>query len=277
MNCLRNSTSNESLIYLYALIPEKELAATPKNFLGIDGINNSYTIKHNGIIAIVSRVDENDFSQESIDKNLQNLRWLEEKGVLHHKIISVLNKEYTIIPMALCTIFNDEDSVHRNLMNLEEDITQLFQNLEDTEEWNVKAYCNPSDLETDGNISKAVHELETEIQSASQGKQFFLKKKLEKLKAEEIEKEIKQIVEKISITLKGDSRDYVINNNWPKQLTGRAEDMILNSAYLISKQNKESFLEKIEQLKKIYSEKGLQIEESGPWPPYHFASLNKGE
>ncbi|MBU4485618.1 MAG: GvpL/GvpF family gas vesicle protein, partial [Candidatus Delongbacteria bacterium] len=52
--------------------------------------------------------------------------------------------------------------------------------------------------------------------------------------------------------------------------SGRNTDMIFNWAFLLSKENIESFLCRIKQLENIYSKQGIILEITGEWPPYSF-------
>ena len=56
-----------------------------------------------------------------------------------------------------------------------------------------------------------------------------------------------------------------------KDFTGKIEQMILNSFYLIEETKLNDFQKKVEELKEKYNGKGIVIEMSGPWPSYHFA------
>lgn len=56
-----------------------------------------------------------------------------------------------------------------------------------------------------------------------------------------------------------------------KDFTGIEEEMILNSFYLIEELKLNQFQKKVEELKEKHNSRGIIIEMTGPWPPYHFA------
>jgi hypothetical protein len=57
-----------------------------------------------------------------------------------------------------------------------------------------------------------------------------------------------------------------------KELTGRREPLVLNSAYLIPEEKIENFKEEAEGLNQKIQAKGFYLECSGPWPAFNFTS-----
>jgi len=55
-----------------------------------------------------------------------------------------------------------------------------------------------------------------------------------------------------------------------KDFTGRQEEMVLNTFYLIEEVKLSQFQKRVKEVKEKYSRQGLIIEMTGPWPPYHF-------
>ena len=54
------------------------------------------------------------------------------------------------------------------------------------------------------------------------------------------------------------------------ELSGRDGEMVLNSAYLVS--DRPRFEGELTALARELSERGLELELTGPWPPYNFVS-----
>jgi hypothetical protein len=53
-------------------------------------------------------------------------------------------------------------------------------------------------------------------------------------------------------------------------LTGRPEKMLWNAAFLLPRSASERWLALVEEMRGVAASKGLLLEVSGPWPPYHF-------
>ena len=56
------------------------------------------------------------------------------------------------------------------------------------------------------------------------------------------------------------------------RLTGRAEPMILNAAFLVPEESDRSFAAEVQRTAGQRS--GITVELQGPWPPYSFAVLD---
>ena len=54
-------------------------------------------------------------------------------------------------------------------------------------------------------------------------------------------------------------------------------DMILNATFLITTASEEDFREEVRRLSRESQALGIQIEVSGPWPPYHFVDVDFGD
>ena len=67
-----------SLIYCYGIV--KENPELDKMGFESKGI---YTIPFQDIFAVVSNVSEDNFSQQVIDKNVKNMKWLAEHAQIH--------------------------------------------------------------------------------------------------------------------------------------------------------------------------------------------------
>jgi hypothetical protein len=75
--------------------------------------------------------------------------------------------------------------------------------------------------------------------------------------------------------LKDLSFEARINRLLPKEVTERADEMILNSAFLVGKDEVGDFINMVDTLKMHYENKGFFIDCTGPWPPYNFCGLSK--
>lgn len=265
------------LLYLYCFIPSNEIQVdefTP--FQGIDNENMVFLKQMDDITAIVSYVSKEDYAQTVLDQKFQDPNWVEEKGRHHHHSISSLNKDYTVIPMSLCTIFNDEKILEARLIELYPDIVQLFEEIKGNEEWNLKIYFDDNKMKQ-GVLENnhTILSFKESLENYPKGKQFFMRKKLEKMIEEETEKEIKNVIKKINDDLKNIILKRKTNKIWPKHLTGRSDEMAYNGVYLLSKKQINAFKERIQHNENNYKECGWVFEFSGPWPPYHFSSLKK--
>ncbi len=267
----------EDLIYLYGLIPTAELIEGSLTELkGFDEESEIYPISIASTTAVVCRLSGEKYSEEKIKDLIENdMQWLQEKAFHHHDTVINLSKKFTTLPLKFCTIYKNERNLTETVKANQDKMEKTFALLAGKEEWNLKIYCDDSILKE--KVSKdhpVILEKMKAISHLSKGKQFFEKKKIDKLVDGEVEAEKTKISEKIHLQLK----DFVvagdIKRNWNKDVTGRQENMTWNSVYLIAESNVEAFLQEIQQYQRKMEESGWKFEATGPWPAYHFSSFS---
>jgi hypothetical protein len=261
---------NRQLVYLYC-ITDKE----PKiNGLG----NNLYSIRNNGLYAVAGKVDKEDFGQEGLKRNMADFEWIKTRASLHEKIIERVMNNINVIPFKFATLFNTDNSLMAMLEQYCQEFKAILRKLENKEEWGVKIYCDTEKLK--GSVVNDVSEILTvdnEIKSSLPGKAFFLKKRKTELLAQSVNARINEYSQESFELLKELSFEARINRLLPKEVTEREDDMVLNSAFLVNRDEVSDFQNMVDTLKMHYEGKGFLIDCTGPWPPYNFCGLSSGK
>ncbi|PZE19704.1 GvpL/GvpF family gas vesicle protein [Paenibacillus xerothermodurans] len=265
------------LLYLYGLVPSEEVSGRSFPTLkGFDGKGDLFTIQIENITAIVCYLAAENYSEESIKERINNdMEWLQEKAFHHHETVMQLSKIFTIIPLKFCTLYHTQDSLETSVHSNESKIAESFALIDGTEEWNLKIYCDDALLKKQ--VSQNNDKIEAkraEINRLPKGKQFFAKKKLDKLIETELEEEKIRVSETIHLHLKELALKGNVKSTWSNEATGRKDNMTWNGVYLVSQSKVDSFLEQIQQYDKNMREKGWQFKATGPWPAYHFSSVS---
>ncbi|WP_338471531.1 GvpL/GvpF family gas vesicle protein [Niallia sp. XMNu-256] len=266
-----------NLIYLYGLIPTKEAEERSlPNLKGFDATRDIHKIHLGKVTAIVCTVDEDEYSEDTLKERINNdMEWLQEKAFHHHETVLTLSRMFTIVPLKFCTLYKSPDRLSEVVHSNEDKLISAFALIKGNEEWNLKIYCDDKLLKKQVSQSNPTIEAKRlEISQLSKGKQFFEKKKLDKLIDSEIEKEKNKISERIHSHLKGLALKGDVKKTWSNEATGKKEDMTWNSVYLISETKVEPFLEEVQRYERDMQEKGWKFEVSGPWPAYHFTSFS---
>ncbi|MQR89344.1 gas vesicle protein GvpL [Bacillus megaterium] len=265
------------LLYLYGLIPTKEAAAIESfpSYKGFDGEHSLYPLMIDQVTAVVSKLDADTYSEEVIKEKMeQDMSWLQEKAFHHHETVAALYEEFTIIPLKFCTIYKSEESLQAAIELNKEKIENSLKLLQGNEEWNVKIYCDDTELKKGiSETNESVKAKKEEISHLSPGRQFFEKKKIDQLIEKELELHKNTVCEEIHDKLKELSLYDSVKKNWSKDVTGAAEQMAWNSVFLLPSLQINEFVNKIEELQQKLENKGWKFEVTGPWPPYHFSSF----
>ncbi|MEH7176804.1 GvpL/GvpF family gas vesicle protein [Neobacillus vireti] len=267
----------DDFIYLYGLIPTKEAANQSfPSLTGFDGASNIYTFTIEKITAIVCNLDSNIYSEERVKDQINNdMEWLQEKAFHHHETVMKLSKMFTVLPLKFCTLYKNIASLKTAVRLNQSKIMDTFLLIYGNEEWNLKIYCEDDILKNRVSQSNPVIEAKrAEISQLPKGRQFFEKKKFDKLVEAQLEKEKNKISEQIHSFLSEFALKANVKENLSHQVTGKQEQMAWNGVYLVSKSKVEPFLEKIQQFEKDMRETGWWFKATGPWPAYHFSSFS---
>ncbi|SFD40288.1 Gas vesicle synthesis protein GvpL/GvpF [Lentibacillus persicus] len=267
-------------IYVYGFIPTSELNNdTFPEHEGFDEAENLYPLTFDSITAVVSKLDPDSYTEEIIEDKINNdLAWLQKKAFHHHEVLMMLNKLYTVIPLSFCTIYNSEERVNETASSQASDLEDSFNEIAGREEWNLKIYYDEDKLKEEVNANNPVmQEKRDEIEKLSPGKQFFEKKKLDKLAEKEMEKELNTICEAVHHDLSELAVRADVKKLLGKDATGRKDAMSWNSVYLLEKPDVDDFINTVTEKEKELNQSGLKMEATGPWPAYHFSNLQKAE
>ncbi|MRX56642.1 gas vesicle protein GvpL [Bacillus idriensis] len=266
------------LIYLYGLIPTEEEALQQlfPSLTGFDGKRKLYTILIDNVTAVVCELDSDDYSEEAIkDKIDSDMEWLQEKALHHHETVAALYKCFTIIPLKFCTIYKNEESLQQTIQSNVSQIEETLSMLQGNEEWNVKIYSDDKELKKQiSENNSAIEAKKKEISELPRGRQFFEKKKIDKLTQDELENEKNRVCEQVHEKLKEHSLHAAIKKNWSKDVTGLKENMAWNSVFLLPISSVENFLKEIKRFEQELGGTGWRFEATGPWPAYHFSSFS---
>ncbi|NMH75440.1 gas vesicle protein GvpL [Bacillus sp. RO2] len=273
---MTETKTDKSLFYLYGLVPTEELKDKPLMPLaGIDEQHHLYERQIGEVTAILCEIDEEEFSEEVIeDKVNHDMEWLQAKALHHHETLVKLHNNYTLIPLKFCTIYKSEQNLARTIESEGLKFHQLFENIAQKEEWNLKIYCDDKKIKEEVvEHSSDIKEQEKAIETLSPGRQFFERKKW-KQKIEEAVVNVKRSkCDEIHKSLTGLCSQSDVKKNWSQEMSGRKQDMNWNGIYLLNENKRDTFLQQVKHLQKEYKELGFTMEYTGPWPCYHFANL----
>lgn len=257
---------DKGLIYLYCVTDR-----IPKLKYVEALVNKSHFVYQEGLYAVVSSVSHLEFGEEGLNNNLADLEWVKIKAAIHEKVIETVMQDSSVIPFKFGTMFNTEENLKIMLKVHISKFKSILKYIEDKEEWGVKIYCDIDRLEEELiREDKALTDIDKEIESASVGKAFILRKKKKELVNTSVNKKLNCLAHESFERLKQYSVQSRVNRLLPKEVTERKEEMILNSVFLIYKDKRDAFRDALDVLIGSFKNKGLFFDCTGPWPPYNF-------
>jgi hypothetical protein len=207
------------------------------------------------VAALVSVVPAEEFAEEPLREHLNDRAWLERTAREHEDVLERALAQTTVVPFRLCTIYESRERVQELLAERGAGLAELLRRLEGRVELGVKAYFDPADAAA-----------EAEPQS---GREYLLRRQRERQAAEEAARFKAESARASHERLATVAEDARANPPQPPELSGRTEEMLLNGAYLVRRDDGR-LQDAVAELESLYGPRGVTYELTGPWPPYNF-------
>src|SRR5207302_2192084 len=256
-----------NIVYVYSIARAGH--PLPERSEAIDGSDVIVIITAGDLAAFVTPVDDVDFSQGVIDARAKDVEWLGAIGYRHQNVMNALMHGGTIIPLRAFTLFASDESLRRHLENESVRFTKLLDRLDGKQEWTLRIEFDPQ-LWSEALVRRVdtLRALSEEIASASSGKAFLLRKKLDdekKRASREAEQQVmaeieKAVMEKLACDTVAETR---------QQRSGGFPQI-----NVLLDRDEEARLEELrDELAGRYAAEGVTLALTGPWPPYTFAVI----
>ncbi|MBP2369996.1 GvpL/GvpF family gas vesicle protein [Pseudonocardia parietis] len=209
--------------------------------------------------AAVSTVPSTDFTQDVLQERLEDITWLATTARAHHHVVDELGRLATLAPMALATVYLDDDRVHSMLEEREAELGAVLERLHGHAEWGVKAYASEHARE------------EVPAARAASGAEYLRRRRAARDRAADDEGVAHEAAERLhdaAAALAVDTRRHRLH---APALTGRTDRMVLNGAYLVPSGDEARW-------RAALADSGadlLTVEVTGPWVPYSFVSTGE--
>lgn len=240
---------------------------------GLPGVHPAAPVdrlEYGGLAACVSRVPLAEFGEEPLRSNLNDLEWLERVARRHEAVLERALEAATIVPLRLCTIFDNEDGVRRMLDEQRPALTVALEQLADRQEWGVKLLVDRETLEAAARAQDEEEIADEELDTRSAGGAYLLRRRMERQVRESADRLAVGVAEDVHAQLQDWASDAVLNPPQNRDLSGHEGEMLLNGAYLVETPKVQRLRGLIDELEERHRALGVRLEMTGPWPPYNF-------
>ena len=251
------------MIYVYAITRESALPDSE----GVDLTRHFGTTSIDSVSAVFTEVGDDEFSQETIDRRAADLEWLGAIGYRHQAVVQDVMKKTAVVPLRAFTLFSSEDALRRYLHEHADMLGAALDRLDGKQEWTLRVELEPQKW-SDALASRvdSLRELQEQIASASPGKAFLLRRKLDderKRASHEAENALlseveRAVLDRLRCETVAESRE-------------RRDGGFPQINVLINRDEEATLQELHETLNDRYASEGVSLALTGPWPPYTFA------
>jgi hypothetical protein len=216
------------------------------------------------LVAYVSTVPLTEFGEEALRRNLEDLPWLETTARAHHQVLTSLTDAGPVLPVRLVTVYRSDEQVRRMMRDRAGEFAGLLARMSGRNEWGVKVYAvgqDPADASAGAADERRADE-ETERPGTA-----YLKRRGKSLRNREATwRRAMNRAEHVDAVLSRIAVATWHHRAQDPQLSGRADLMVLNGAYLVDDGRADDFAAAAAALR----EPDLDVQLTGPWPPYSF-------
>jgi hypothetical protein len=247
--------------YLYA-VARTPAPPPPADLRGIGGAPVRLVFEDD-LTCIVGTVDLQEFGEEPVRRNLEDLDWLARVAREHDAVVHRMAAVTTLVPLRLATVYDNDASALRRVTELRATALATLDVLDGREEWGVKMYAVPRTPAAVGATAEP----------PSTGAEYLRRRRTE-LEQRSLDTEAAtEDAEALFEHLRGVSVMARRHRPQDPALSGAEHPMLLNAAFLVDRERVPEFGAAVESLAADRPRGALVL--TGPWPPYSFATLDE--
>ncbi|MFI0774753.1 GvpL/GvpF family gas vesicle protein [Streptomyces sp. NPDC021212] len=243
------------LTYAYAVCSPYDGPA-PADLPGLNPGTPVRTLTAGPLTAIVQDVPAADYSEEALRQRLSDRADLERCARAHHEVITAVSTVTATVPLPLATLYRGNERVRAALREREAAFLSALDRLAGRTEWGVKVYAptSPPPVRESAAVDTGRAYLDR-IRNRHQGRE---QRQNAALQAAE---RVDSVVRAFAVAARR-LRPHGV------EVTGKDRTHILNAAYLLDATRTRELRAALDSLRR--DEPAIQIDLSGPWPPYSF-------
>ncbi|MEU4336792.1 GvpL/GvpF family gas vesicle protein [Micromonospora lupini] len=213
-----------------------------------------------GLVAVVSAAPLDEYGEEPLRRNLEDLAWLERTARTHHAVVEALARQGPVVPARLATVHTDDGRVAASLTARRAELSATLARLTGRDEWGVKGYLVPGAPEPSA----------AGAGSGGVGTAYLRRRRAQLTAREEHQQVASAAADAVHAALCELSVAGRRHAPQDRRLSGAPTPMALNGAYLVDVAALPRFTDLVASLGARHP--GLRLELTGPWPAYSFVA-----
>ncbi|WP_326824298.1 GvpL/GvpF family gas vesicle protein [Streptosporangium sp. NBC_01756] len=246
--------------YVYAITREPH-GSPPAELTGVGGAPVR-TVEHAGLVAYVSTVPLEEFGEEPLRRSLEDLDWIGHTARAHNHVVEAVAETVPTAPVRLVTVYTSEEQVSELLARRHDDFVAVLSRVVGRREWGVKAYAEQE--------AAAPSTEEESVGGESPGTAYLKRRQASLHNQKDAQRHTVAQAERVHAALAAVAAASLRHRPQDPELSGRAEWMVLNGAYLVDDDRVDEFTAALDALRG----QGIDLELTGPWAPYSFTALD---
>lgn len=257
--------------YVYCVIPSGERPP----LAGLPGVGPAggpvRLLAADGLSGVVSSVPLDEFGAQELERRFEDMAWLERTARAHQAVLDAVLAVEAMVPLRLCTIFRDEEHARQMLEREHDVLAGALSRVRGRVEWSVKVLADPQAMET-AVRERSVQQAGPGASDEGSGRAYLARKRFARRASEDVRALAESAADEVHSALSELAAATTVLPPQDPRLSGRRGAMLLNGAYLVERARADEFRAAVDQQVARRRPLGLEVELSGPWAPYNFAS-----
>jgi hypothetical protein len=253
--------------YIYAVC-RADGAPETADVRGVDGAPLRL-VTEGPLAAVAASLPADDFGARGLEARLEDLDQLERLARSHNEVVDALHARTTVLPMRLATVYLDDARVAQVLQERAESFGQLLDRLEGQVEMGVKVYATPLPRMAAA-TSTWGGEPQNSPEGQSPGRAYLRRRQAERRRSRDAHRTAGEVAARLPQAAAPLARARAAHRPQQGELASRVGENIANEAYLVARSDVIGFRGTLEGL--ADGAPGVNVEVTGPWAPYSFAS-----
>jgi len=261
--------TDDQALYLYSLVRTATEPACPE---GMSGEPVRPLVLDEALVAIVEIVDRAAWTGPDAQRNMETLRWVGPRAVMHEHVVEAVMDEGPVYPARFGTLFSSVDRLEEIVAAHRDELDAFLNRVETRGEWAIKAFLD-RDRAADHLAARADDQEDSEEPSGA----AYLKRRLKEQKAREsVDDWVAGTAESLQDTVRRLAADMRVLDMQQSLHAAADQSMVFNWAVLVEGPAAATLREQVQAANERFEAVGLTLQLTGPWPPYSFRPKLEG-
>jgi len=252
-------------VYLYCFA--RSGAAAGLDLRGIDDKGAIERLEAKGLAAVFSHVPVEELDPLTAEAALDGA-WLVPRVCRHQQVIEAVMAQSPVLPVRFGAVFSSLEALAEFLSDQADTIAAFLDQLVDRQEWDVKMVLDVEQMSACLRVNDPIlAERQRQLPEAP-GTRYFQERRLRTDAHREARRRAREESQEIHEQLQAQAvkvRPLALRNP-----PGSGREMVFHDAVLLPVASVASVLARLREMSDRYAGQGLELEFSGPWPPYNF-------
>lgn len=256
------ATRPETGLYAYAITRTADLGLA-----GITGLDDAVprVVAHEGLGLVVSDIRLSELDEVMAEEQPTEQGRLAALARAHDAVVRVAFDQDAVLPLRFGTVLADQAAARRLLAERHDEALALLNHVAGSQEWGAKVRSAPLPRER-----ATVPAAASSNGARPSGTEYLARRRSALTEAEQRESRRRQALDEVEAELAAHATDRVSRRQ-------PAGEVVLDVAYLVPEQSTVEFLATAETSAAKLGEHAMELEITGPWPPYSFARADLTE